>query len=634
MGDIAFMPSNRNSWAWIVRQLLQHRRTVVTAVFLVGVLLSVGVLLGDWRRMRLEVEEAFRNDAAEEFGTLRQEIDEAVNSAASVADFFQTVGSVDQQKFQEFVVPHLTRAPGLLSLVWAPRVPDGSRGRFEAECRLKWGTSLGIFEGDGREQARAAGRRPEYFPVYYRESLTGSDNSQIVGNALGGVSTHLEALQRARDTGRPAMTASLPLIDGGDGVLVYYAIYRRGAPRDTVEERRNSLRGIVGAVFRIDQLVESSLKELSARRIDIRLFDEGASAADRLLYSRPSPPKKPRWSWFGQRLLEAQIRSGLQWTSSLDLGGRRWSASITPSAEYVSARVGSKMWANIVLGLVATGLVGGYLLVLMRRTDEVERLVASRTQELQQAHHRLLAEVGERTRAETVARRLTQQALSVQEEERQRLSRELHDEAGQSLTGLVLNLQLLDAEVPKDQASLRRRLREAGALARGTAERIRLLARGLRPPALDTLGLNASLRGLCHEVARRTGLAIEYTGSDVSPLPDAVSICLYRVLQEALTNVAKHACAGQVRVVLQDDAETVILSVEDDGLGFDTRGVIPPRNSSGIGLLGMQERLDLLDGRLEIVSQPGRGTRVTAHVPVAEADSFVSTPSGSPEVSR
>lgn len=610
------MPSDRNSWAWIVRQLLQHRRTVVIGVFLIGALLSVGVLLGDWRRMRLEVEEAFRSDASEEFGTLREEIQEAVNSAASVADFFQTVGSVDRRKFHEFVVPHLTRAPGLLALVWAPRIPDGSRRRFEAECRLAWGTTLGIFERDGREGTRAAGQRAEYFPVYFRETLVGPDSSQIAGYDLGGAPPHLEALQRARDTGLPAMTASLPLIDGGDGVLFYWPIYQRGAPRATVEERRKGLQGIVGAVFRIDELVESSLKELNARGIDISLFDEGASAADRLLYSRPSRSKKPRRSWFGQRLMEDHVRSGLQWTSSLDLGGRRWTASITPSAEYVTARVSPQMWANIFLGLLATGLVGGYLLVLMRRTDEVERLVASRTQELRQAHHRLLEEVGERTRAEEVARRLTQQALSVQEEERQRLSRELHDEAGQSLTGLVLHLQLLDAELPEDQTSLRRRLREAGALARGAAERIRLLARDLRPPGLDTLGLNASLRGLCHEIARRTGVSIGYTGSEVVRLPDTITICLYRVLQEALTNVVRHAGASQVQVVLQDDAETVILTVEDDGLGFDTGGVIPRRSSfQGIGLLGMQERLELVGGWLEITSRPGQGTRLTARIP-------------------
>jgi signal transduction histidine kinase len=296
--------------------------------------------------------------------------------------------------------------------------------------------------------------------------------------------------------------------------------------------------------------------------------------------------------------------------------------TLTPTAAYVGGRMSSDIWEHLLLGLVVTGFVGGYLFLLMRRTDAVERQVAFRTQELQHAHDQLLAEVTERTRAEAVARQLTQQVLSVQEEERRRLSRELHDEAGQSLTGLVLNLQLLHAEVPEDQGSLRQRLRDAGALARGTAERIRLIARGLRPPVLDTLGLNASLRGLCHEVARRTGLSIEYTGTDVPPLPDTVTICLYRVLQEALTNVAKHARARQVRVGLRDDAESVSLWVEDDGVGFDTQASMSPRDPSrGIGLLGMQERLEQLGGQLEIASRPRRGTRLLAEVPVMEVES-------------
>ncbi|HSB81458.1 MAG TPA: CHASE domain-containing protein [Candidatus Methylomirabilis sp.] len=616
------MPRNRKPVAWLIGQLLRRRRTVLTAVCLVGVSLSVGVLLNDWRRTRLEVMETFRSDAAEHFERLWEEIEEAVNSGSSVAAFFQTVGSVDRRQFREFVVPHLARAPGLLALIWAPRVPNGARARFEANSRRGWGPGFRIFERGGQAGVRAAGRRPEYFPIYYREALTGTDGSRLVGYDLGGAPAHLEAVRRARDTGRPAMTARLRLIDGGEGVLVYWPVYRSGAPRATISERRLSLRGFVVAVFRIDQLVETSLAQSRTRGIQIALFDEGAPTGQRALYSHASLLKDAPGSWFGRRLLEAQIGSVLHWSSPLEVGGRRWLVSLTPTAAFVGARVGSDIWEDFLLWLVVTGFVGGYLFLLMRRTDEVERLVSSRTQELRQAHDQLLAEVGERTRAEAVARRLTQQVLSVQEEERRHLSRELHDEAGQSLTGLVLNLQLLHAEAPEDQTSLRRRLRDAGALARGTAERIRLLARGLRPPDLDTLGLNASLRGLCHEVARRTGLSIGYSGSDVLSLPDTVTICLYRTLQEALTNVARHAGARHVRVTLQDDAESVRLSVEDDGVGFDTWPLVSPRDPSrGIGLPGMQERLELLGGRLEIASRPGQGTRLVAQVPVMEAES-------------
>ncbi len=213
-------------------------------------------------------------------------------------------------------------------------------------------------------------------------------------------------------------------------------------------------------------------------------------------------------------------------------------------------------------------------------------------------------------------RQLTQRIVSAQEEERRRLSRELHDEAGQALTALKISLELIQADLPVEDGSLRQRIGEALALTYATMERIRLLAQDLRPPALDTVGLNPTLEGFCQDFARRTQLSIDYVGSGLLVLPDTVNICLYRFLQEALTNVAKHTNANHVRVTLRYAGEMVTLSVEDDGQGFDKCAAMSVSSqNTGVGLLGMQERLDVLGGWLEIESQPGQGTRLVAHVP-------------------
>jgi PAS domain S-box-containing protein len=212
-------------------------------------------------------------------------------------------------------------------------------------------------------------------------------------------------------------------------------------------------------------------------------------------------------------------------------------------------------------------------------------------------------------------RRLTQQVVSAQEEERHRLSRELHDEAGQALTALKISLDLIQSDLPVEAGSLRQRLSEAVTLTETTMEQIRLLAYGLRPPALDAVGLNYTLEGLCRDFAERTQLSIDYAGAELPVLPEAANICLYRFLQEALTNVAKHAHANQVWAALRCDVETVSLSVEDDGQGFEVQS----RASTGIGLLGMQERIELLGGRLDIESWPGQGTRLTARIPLHKA---------------
>ena len=139
----------------------------------------------------------------------------------------------------------------------------------------------------------------------------------------------------------------------------------------------------------------------------------------------------------------------------------------------------------------------------------------------------------------------------------------------------------------------------------------------MRPPELDAVGLNDTLEGYCREFAQRTHLDIAYTGEDSFDLPDAVTICLYRFLQEALTNVARHAGANTVTVELQGHKEMVSLSVADNGKGFvHHRGPRQPGKSTGIGLIGMHERFELLGGWIDIQSDPGHGAIVVGFVPV------------------
>jgi PAS domain S-box-containing protein len=237
--------------------------------------------------------------------------------------------------------------------------------------------------------------------------------------------------------------------------------------------------------------------------------------------------------------------------------------------------------------------------------DDLERTVAERTAELQSANARL--------------RSLTQDIVSTQEEERRRVSRELHDEAGQALTALKLSLQMMQDELPSGWATYRQHLGDAVVLTDRTLEHIRMLAQDLRPPALESAGLDPTLEGLCCEFAHRTQIQINYSGTELPNLGPA-TICLYRFLQEALTNAARHGHATEIQVRLGTDAELVCLSVEDNGQGFDIPKVLSDqRNPKSMGLIGMQERITMVGGRLEIYSNPGCGTRLIAHVPLEAA---------------
>jgi PAS domain S-box-containing protein len=214
---------------------------------------------------------------------------------------------------------------------------------------------------------------------------------------------------------------------------------------------------------------------------------------------------------------------------------------------------------------------------------------------------------------------LSQRLVEAQEAERQRVSAELHDEAGQALTALKISLELMQSDLPPGSEAVRQSMHEAMLLTEQTMEQVRLLARGLRPPSLDAVGLNPTLEDYCRDFARVTRLAVEYSGVDLPALSDAAMITVYRVVQEGLTNVAKHARASRVWVTLRQDANQVSLSVEDDGKGFDREAAEPAADHPwGIGLLGMQERLELLGGWLEVTSWPGRGTRLVARIPWRE----------------
>lgn len=215
-------------------------------------------------------------------------------------------------------------------------------------------------------------------------------------------------------------------------------------------------------------------------------------------------------------------------------------------------------------------------------------------------------------------RELTRQIVTTQEDERLRISRELHDEAGQALTSLKISLDLIRAGLPAEQADLRQRLADAADLADSTMETLRTLAHDLRPPGLDAFGLNIALEGLCQDFSTRTNLPVDYRGIELPELPTTVSLSMYRFVQEALTNVVKHADAQHASVVLRRADGYLSLSIVDDGRGFVFDPDAPDaRQQDGIGLISMFERAELLGGSLVVETQPGRGTRLTARVPVA-----------------
>ena len=219
--------------------------------------------------------------------------------------------------------------------------------------------------------------------------------------------------------------------------------------------------------------------------------------------------------------------------------------------------------------------------------------------------------------AEMGLRHLSHQLVQAQEEERKSISRELHDEIGQMLTGLKMELANLEEFRSSPGDEFGKHLAETKTLTEQTMRSVRDLAMGLRPSMLDDFGLEPALRWQANEFARHSGFPVSIeTDGNLEGLSEAVRTCIYRVVQESLTNCARHAEAKNVRVTVHGSKDRINVTIQDDGKGFDANGII----GQGLGLIGMQERIKKLGGTLVISSHNSgdhKGTVLTIKLPTA-----------------
>lgn len=244
------------------------------------------------------------------------------------------------------------------------------------------------------------------------------------------------------------------------------------------------------------------------------------------------------------------------------------------------------------------------------------RAIAEQVAELRAENGRLM---GRMSAGETRFRQVARGILRTQEAERGRISRELHDGLGQSLTALKMQLEMLAQSAEATGAPLAASLRDVVALADQSLQEVRQAAHLLRPQILDELGLVPTLRWLARAMRQRTGLMAELEVEETEErLPFEIETLVFRFVQEALTNAAKHAGTEKARVFLRAGEGRVRCTVEDEGRGFD--GALALRGAEedrGFGLRGLRDRVQLFGGRLTVDSQPGAGTRLAVDVPLA-----------------
>jgi signal transduction histidine kinase len=238
-----------------------------------------------------------------------------------------------------------------------------------------------------------------------------------------------------------------------------------------------------------------------------------------------------------------------------------------------------------------------------------------RQQALAKARQQVEVEI---SRRHTLRRELLQRVVETQEDERRRIARELHDELGQVLTGLALGLRGTKNEL-ENPDQLAQQLEQLEGMAVQATDDMRHMVNELRPALLDDIGLSAALRNYVDNFVALTGIETQmFLCTTCDHLDDTIKTTLFRVTQESLTNVARHAQATQTWVNMECDDAQVVMKIKDNGIGFDPDEILASDRHEAWGLIGIEERVKLVDGTVKIVSQPNRGTTVAVTVPKQE----------------
>jgi two-component system sensor histidine kinase UhpB len=293
------------------------------------------------------------------------------------------------------------------------------------------------------------------------------------------------------------------------------------------------------------------------------------------------------------------------------------------------------------VGILFSLLINSYILqsalqpmhVLQRTVEEIDRGDAAvrapadkigdpQLKRLAQALNTMLERLAARTRMieanQTQLRKLSGQVLGAQEEERKRIARELHDDTSGALARVLLNIEMCEESLPEGAVSARDKLRDTRVIVEQTLDNVRQLIFGLRPALLDDLGLAAAVRWYAKSSLEPAGIQVQFdASSNLGRAESTIETALFRIAQEAITNVVRHANARHVRVQLTREPCNLVLLVQDDGTGFRVEA---PEGSSGLaqhwGLFGMAERVQLLGGSLDIDSDAARGTLLRVQVPL------------------
>jgi signal transduction histidine kinase/CHASE1-domain containing sensor protein len=560
---------------------------------------------------------SIENDAQRRFGNMTRSvkltIEGRIKSYTDVlrgsASLFTTSTDLTRDQFHRYVdgLSLEKEFPGVETINFARYIDGAERDSFEKRMNEE---VAGFAAGYPRFEITPAGARPYYTVLTFIEPISawakryGWDISAR-GNAA--------ALELARDTGTIS-ASGLPIAPLSGtykvGLAMRLPIYRSTLPTNTVEQRRAAYIGSVGIGFSVNKLVAGVLDQLPAHDVRMVISDitndrgglteEGRS---RLLFDSAARPGLP---------IPATPSGARVFTESLaiDFGKRRWLAGFSVPKQHLYSDFDAYLpWVAMALGGISTFLLSTLFHAISSSRRHAVQLAETMTRELRASEARLKW-------SNENLRRLAAHANNIKEDERKRIAREIHDDLGQSLLAVRIEADMLAARTGSSQPYLHGRavatLRQIDA----TIKSVRQIINDLRPNVLD-LGLNAAVDWQISEFRRSTGIAchlIEHHQDIV--VSDQCATALFRILQESLSNVARHARASKVEVELRVDGGWIAMTVADNGIGMQDKGR-ERQHAGSFGLVGIEERMNLLKGVLRLITTPGGGTTVHVSVPLS-----------------
>jgi PAS domain S-box-containing protein len=350
---------------------------------------------------------------------------------------------------------------------------------------------------------------------------------------------------------------------------------------------------------------------------------ERSRLVNRRLLGFMAPANRPMFLAFLERVFAGPAKQICEVSLLNGDGAPFWADIQAASAVFLR---GARKWCRVAVSDITA----------LKRAEEAQR----RMEELTAANRKLQEEIVRRQAVETALksseenqsrlleesrhmqeqlRHLSHQVLRAQEEERMRISRDLHDQVAQALVGINVNLTALTQQASVFPKGLKQKIARTQRLVEDSVDIVHRFARELRPMVLDDLGLIPALHSFMKDFTKRTGIHISFTtftSSRIAELDSARSTALYRVAQEALTNVARHAQASHVKIAMQKLPGAIQMEITDDGKGFDVQRVFFLKGQRRLGMLGMRERVQMVGGQYTLESAPGKGTTIRAQIPL------------------